>query len=269
MTTETPDYDPVAIRFLEALWGEGYLSPGGPEEVDRVLGGRSLKGMQVLDVGCGAGGIALHLITGHGAAHVTGFDVEAPVIEAARRHAEARGLSERAKFVQAPPGRLPFDDDSFDAVFSKDALVHVPDKEAIFSEIFRVLKPGGFVAASDWLTSHDGEPSADMRVYLEAEDLGFGMASPDRYRRALEAAGFTDIEIVDRNPWYREKARSELEHISGPMLANAADPDDRAYIGKNIRTWTAMLKVLDSGEHRPTHLRARKPEPDAIGRRDR
>ncbi|TIO80200.1 MAG: SAM-dependent methyltransferase, partial [Mesorhizobium sp.] len=38
-----PEYDDAAIRFLEALWGDGYLSPGGPDEVDRVVEGLSLK----------------------------------------------------------------------------------------------------------------------------------------------------------------------------------------------------------------------------------
>ena len=42
-----------------------------------------------------------------------------------------RGLSDRADFVQAPPGPLPFADGAFDMVFSKDALLHVPDKDAI------------------------------------------------------------------------------------------------------------------------------------------
>ncbi|MGO4841157.1 hypothetical protein AB4144_53775, partial [Rhizobiaceae sp. 2RAB30] len=49
------EYDDTAIRFLEALWGQGYLSPGGPEEVDRVLDGLVLRGKSVLDIGCGAG----------------------------------------------------------------------------------------------------------------------------------------------------------------------------------------------------------------------
>ena len=71
-----PEYDDAAIRFLEALWGDGYLSPGGPEEVDRVLAGLSLMGKSVLDVGCGSGGITLHLVERHGAQHATGFDVE-------------------------------------------------------------------------------------------------------------------------------------------------------------------------------------------------
>ena len=255
-----PEYDDTAIRFLEALWGEGYLSPGGPDEVDRVTEGLSLKSKTILDIGCGSGGIALHLVERHGAAHATGFDIERPVIEAARKRAAARGLSDRASFVQAPPGPLPFADASFDVVFSKDALLHVPDKDAIFAEIFRVLKPGGVFAASNWMIGHDGEPSIDMKAYIAAEGLSFSMASPARYRLAMERAGFTNISITDRNPWYREVARSELARLKGPLYATVCAAVSKDHVDKNIRTWEAMQKVLDSGEHRPTHLRGWKPE---------
>lgn len=254
------EYDDTAIRFLEALWGEGYLSPGGPEEVDLVVEGLDLAGRAVLDIGCGSGGIALHLARAHHAAHVTGFDVEEPVIAHARRAAEASGLSDRVTFVQAPPGPLPFPDASFDVVFSKDALLHVPDKDALFAEIFRVLKPGGAFAASNWMIGHDGEPSADMKAYFEAEGLSFAMASPARYMAAMQKAGFVDIGVVDRNPWYREVARTELERLKGPLYARVAAAVGGPYVDKNIRTWSAMQKVLDSGEHRPTHLRGRRPQ---------
>lgn len=254
-----PEYDDTAIRFLEALWGEGYLSPGGPEEVDRVLSGVSLFGKSVLDIGCGTGGITLHLVESHGASHATGFDIEEPVIVAARDRAWRRGLSGRTRFVQAPPGRLPFPDAAFDVVFSKDALLHAPDKDAVFAEIFRVLRPGGMFAGGDWMIGHDGEPSADMKAYIEAEGLSFSMASPARYREAMRGAGFVDIVTVDRNAWYREVARAELERLEGPLYAKVAEAVGAAYVDKNIRTWTAMRKVLDSGEHRPTHLRGRKP----------
>lgn len=259
-TGEAAEYDETAIRFLEALWGEGYLSPGGPEEVDRVVAGLDLEGKRVLDLGCGAGGIALHLAGKHGAGHVTGFDVEDPVIALARRRAAERGLSDRAGFVHAAPGPLPFADASFDVVFSKDALLHVPDKDAIFREIFRVLKPGGVFAASNWMIGHDGEPSADMKAYVAAEGLSFSMASPARYRLAMERAGFADVALTDRNPWYREVARSELARLKGPLYDKAAAAVGADYVDKNIRTWEAMQKVLDSGEHRPTHLRGWKPD---------
>lgn len=254
-----PEYDDDAIRFLEALWGDGYLSPGGPDEVDRVLEGLSLKDKSILDIGCGSGGITLHLVEKHGAGEATGFDVELPVIEAARQRARNRGLSDRASFIHAPPGPLPFTDRTFDLVFSKDALLHVPDKEALFSEIFRVLKPGGVFAASNWMISHDGEPSPEMKTYVAAEGLSFAMASPARYAEAMRRAGFADVETRDRNPWYREVARRELEQLKGPLYGKVAGVVGVAYVDKNIHTWEAMQKVLDSGEHRPTHLRGRKP----------
>lgn len=255
-----PEYDDTAIRFLEALWGEGYLSPGGPDEVDRVVEGLSLAGKTILDIGCGAGGITLHLVHRHHAAHVTGFDVEWPVIGRARQRAAAHGLGDRARFVQAPPGLLPFADGAFDIVFSKDALLHVPDKDALFAEIFRVLKPGGVFAASNWMISHDGEPSPQMCAYIASEGLSFSMASPSRYAEAMRGAGFADVTVRDRNPWYREVARGELERLKGPLYAKVAEAVGAAYVDKNIRTWEAMQKVLDSGEHRPTHLRGWKPD---------
>jgi phosphoethanolamine N-methyltransferase len=255
-----PEYDDTAIRFLEALWGDGYLSPGGPEEVDRVVEGLSLHGKTVLDIGCGSGGITLHLVERHGAAHATGFDVERPVIDAATKRAAARGLADRTAFIQAPPGPLPFADRSFDVVFSKDALLHVPDKDAVFAEIFRVLKPGGVFVASNWMISHDGEPSRAMQAYVAAEGLSFAMASPARYAQAMRRAGFADVTVRDRNPWYRDVAREELERLKGPLYAQVAAAVGTAYVDKNIRTWEAMQKVLDTGEHCPTHLRGRKPD---------
>jgi phosphoethanolamine N-methyltransferase len=254
-----PEYDDTAIRFLEALWGEGYLSPGGPEEVDRVVEGLDLAGRTLLDIGCGAGGITVHLTEKYGLAHATGFDVERPVVEAARRRAEARGFARRVVFVQAPPGPLPFADAAFDVVFSKDALLHVPDKDFLFAEIFRVLRPGGVFAASNWMISHDGEPSPDMKAYVAAEGLSFAMASPARYIQAMHGAGFVEVETRDRNPWYRDVARSELERLKGPLYDIVATAAGTAYVDKNIKTWEAMQKVLDSGEHRPTHLRGWKP----------
>lgn len=257
-----PDYDEAAIRFLGVMWGEGYLSPGGPAEVDRVLSGVALARRRVLDFGCGAGGVTLHIAEAYGPAEIIGYDVEELVIMRARMATAKRGLSSVARFVSSPPGRLPFDDDTFDVVFSKDAMIHVPDKEALFSELFRVLKPGGVFTASDWLIGHDGEPSEDMKAYIAAEGLRFGMASSRRYLRAMAAAGFVDGAAENRNAWYRDVARAELGRLKGPLHADAVAAVGEAYVEKNIRTWTAMQKVLDSGEHCPTHLRGNKP---AIG----
>lgn len=260
-TNDEPEaeYAEESIAFLETLWGEGYLSPGGPQEVRAVLDGIDLEGRTVLDLGCGSGGIALSLAEDYGAARVVGVDVEAPVLEKARQRAGERGLDDRVEFLRVEPGPLPFPDGSFDVFFSKDSMIHIPDKEALFADAFRLLVPGGWLAASDWLIAHDDEPSPAMRRYLDLEGLSFNMASPARYRKALEGAGFTDVELRNRNPWYAETARAELAAMEGSLYEKAAAAAGRDVVDHNIQTWTAMLEVLETGEHCPHHLRGRRP----------
>lgn len=252
-------YSDAYNDFLAAVWGEGYLSPGGPEEVARILEGIDVKGARMLDIGCGIGGIAVSLVRDHGAAHVTGIDIEAPACAAAVRLAEAAGLADRITIRQVEPGPLDFADGSLDVVFSKDSIIHIADKEALAADVFRVLKPGGWFAASDWLMSHDDEPSPAMKRYIEAEGLDFAMASPARYEAALKAAGFENVRLVNRNPWYAAIAREELDRMSGEARGDLVDRFGPRLVDQNIEIWQAMVKVLESGEHCPHHLRGQRP----------
>jgi SAM-dependent methyltransferase len=250
-------YHTRLIALLEDVWGKGFLSPGGPEEIGRLVAGVDFAGKSVLDIGCGAGGIDVCLVRDHGAAYVTGIDVEDGVITHARAHVAAEGLSDSIGLCKVAPGPLPFPPGTFDIVFSKDSIVHIPDKHALMREVARVLRPGGWFVASDWLIGHDGDPSPEMAAYIAAEGLDFGMASPARYRDALAAAGFTDVEIVSRNPWYREVARAELARMRGPWRETAAAALGQDFVDHNIEIWERMTVVLDQGEHCPTHLRGR------------
>lgn len=252
-------YDQSTIAFLAALWGDGYLSPGGPDEVTRTLEGVDLRGSTVLDIGCGAGGITCDLVLRHGAARVIGVDIEATVCEHARRRVERLGVGETVEIRQVDLGPLPFPAGTFDVVFSKDSIVHIHDKESLAVDVFRLLRAGGWFVASDWLTDHDGAPSREMARYLAAEHLGFGMASPDRYRRALTDAGFVDVELRNRNEWYLGIARNELERLRSlerERFVDVVGPDE---LDRQVATWSAMMPVLESGEHCPHHLRARRP----------
>ena len=252
-----PLYDKGHISFLEMLWGEGYLSPGGRDEVSRVLAGLDLRGARVLDIGCGSGAITLSLAQDHGAGHVTGIDVEEDVIAAARARIDAADATAQVTIQMVTPGPFPHEDGAFDVVFSKDSIIHIHDKEFLAREAFRVLAPGGWVAASDWLMAGEA-PSPQMATYLALEDLDFGIASPDRYSAALEAAGFTQITLTNRNAWYLGVARDELILLETRRDA-LAEAHGAEFIDHSIRTWRAMVDVLETGEHCPHHIRAQKP----------
>ena len=73
-------YSRAFTDALQFMWGEGFLSPGGPEEVDDMLQGHDISGKRVLDIGSGLGGVDLLLVTRHGAAEVVGIDVDDQLI---------------------------------------------------------------------------------------------------------------------------------------------------------------------------------------------
>ena len=86
-------YNTQVISFLEELWGDGFLSPGGSDEVDKVLEGVNIKDQRVLDIGSGSGACAVLLAKNYLAKKVVGIDVESPVCDAARDRVLEAGLS--------------------------------------------------------------------------------------------------------------------------------------------------------------------------------
>ncbi len=255
----TQEYDDSFMTLLEAVWGEGFMSPGGVDEVDRYLDGISLDGCVVLDIGCGLGGVDIHLVKQHGAAKVIGIDIEAELIERCEQLAQKNQVEAQAEFMCVEPGPLPFSDTSFEIVTSKEAIIHIEDKHALCAEAYRILKPGGWFVASDWLAGYEGQAPPEMQEYLVAEGLDFGLASAKTYADALQKAGFIDVELVDRNDWYRKQARHEREQLSGALYAGLSSKLGSKFLEHEIEVWDKMIAALDQGDLRPTHLRGRKP----------
>ena len=257
---EVGEYDEGMQALLQLVWGDGYLSPGGPEEVARVLEGVELTGRRVLDIGCGLGAIDVALIVSHGAAQVVGIDLEPDLVAQARTRVAAAGLAGQVELLVVTPGPLPFAAGAFDVVFSKDSLVQIPDKAAVYAEIRRVLKPGGTFVASDWLRGTDGSYSPEMLEYFRLEGITYNMASLAASRAALEAAGFIGVEVRNRNGWYRELARREARALAGewyPLLVARLGAARAAHF---VRNWQQLVLVLERGELCPAHLKARAPD---------
>ena len=111
--------------------------------------GRLAAGEQVLDLGSGAGTdslVAAQMVGADG--HVTGIDMTAAMLVKARSAATAMGVS-NVEFVEGEAERLPFADASFDVVISNGVIDLIPDKDAVFAELYRVLAPGGRMQIAD------------------------------------------------------------------------------------------------------------------------
>ena len=105
-------YTDAMLDGMQSAYGTGYLSPGGAEEVNRILVGLDITGKKVLDLGCGVGGASFHLRQ-MGAGHVLGVDVEVENIRRAATSLELIDDCSNLEFRLITPGALPFDDESF------------------------------------------------------------------------------------------------------------------------------------------------------------
>jgi SAM-dependent methyltransferase len=111
--------------------------------------GRLTPGERVLDLGSGAGTdslIAAQMVSEQG--HVTGIDMTQEMLAKARAAAAEMGAT-NVEFVEGEAERLPFPDGSFDVVISNGVIDLIPDKDAVFTELFRVLAPGGRIQVAD------------------------------------------------------------------------------------------------------------------------
>lgn len=252
-------YDAEGTNQLEAIWGVGFLSPGGAEEVGRIVEGVLVDGADVLDFGCGTGGAALTLAEEHGARSVVGVDVEPHVISRASAAARARGLSDRTRFELVSPGLLPFDGATFDLVFSKDSILHIEDKSAVYSEAFRLLREGGTLCVGDWFRGEGDELDAEVDAFVEASGEDFFMQTLAEAGQTASQAGFEDVVLVDRSEWYHAEATAELGWLEGSGRVSFIDSLGQDIYEGTVRFWKVLVDATARGVLRPGHVRARKP----------
>jgi ubiquinone/menaquinone biosynthesis C-methylase UbiE len=214
MSTDETDYTDEFAAGLELMWGHGFMSPGGTEEVGLIVQGLDLRGKEVLDIGAGLGGPSICLVSQHGAGRVVGIDLEPLNVERATRYAARAGVSDILTFQAVDGGSLPFEDGSFDAVFSKDAITEAPNKEDIFLEAYRVLRSGGWIAMSDWF--RDAVPfTPEMKSWMKQVGLVLEMTTLDKTAELLRKIGFADVVIEDRNAWYQDYSQREVARMAG------------------------------------------------------
>lgn len=131
-------YDQMQRRFRDKGWME-----------TKAIIQSGINTGCVLEVGPGPGYLGLEWLKHTNGTRLTGLDISPDMISVARRNAVDYGLTERTEYVESSGSRMPFDDNTFDAVFSNGSLHEWSCVSETLSEIWRVLKPRGRMFISD------------------------------------------------------------------------------------------------------------------------
>lgn len=206
-------YD-ASSGLWEQVWGEhmhhGYYGADGKTQKERRQAQIDLieellkwagitKAEKILDVGCGIGGSSLYLAEKFGA-EATGITLSP--VQANRAKERSRVAQISANFQVADALNMPFEDNSFDLVWSLESGEHMPDKQKFLAECYRVLKPGGTFIMATWchrptdqvpLTIDDRKRLAEIyRVYC----LPYVISLPE-YTAIAQEIGLQGIQTAD------------------------------------------------------------------------
>ncbi len=169
--------------------------------------------MRVLDVGSGVGGTSRCLAAEFGC-HVTGIDLTDEYCRAAAMLSSRTGLAQLVAYRQGDATNLPFPEASFDVVWTEHVAMNIPDKAALYREMYRVLKPGGILAIYDILAGPSG-PVIFPVPWARTPESSF-LVTPEALRALLEQSGFNVMSWSDTTEagraWFAalaEKIRKE------------------------------------------------------------
>jgi SAM-dependent methyltransferase len=239
----------AAVRRLAAL--HAVFSPFARG----VLTDAGLKaGMKVADFGCGVGMTTRMLAKMVGpTGSVTGVDFSAAQVEEAREISARAGFG-NVSFLQADACKTGLPRASFDFVYCRFLLLHLPDPAACIQEMLAVLKPGGILVLEDGdLTAAVSEPASAVNAFADL----FGRLGPTRgldysmarnLDRFVEAAGIADARFVNHQPAFVAYEHRHLPKWSveeaGPALLGAGLITEEQL----AHTIIEMQKAVDSPE---------------------
>ncbi len=210
---------------------------------------------QVLDVGCGLGGAARYVANKY-RTEVTGIDLTAEYIETGNVLSSWLKLDQQVRLKQGSALSMPFDDNTFDGGYMLHVGMNIEDKAALFAEVFRVLRPGSSLGVYDVMRQNEG----DMHYPLPwATDCSTSrLSTPDQYRQALNAAGFSVLNENIRHQfaldfYARLRANKEANVEPPPLSLHTLMKQSAGIKIKNL------VHNLKSNTIAPVEIIAKKP----------
>ncbi|MCV6636174.1 SDR family NAD(P)-dependent oxidoreductase [Candidatus Albibeggiatoa sp. nov. NOAA] len=198
------------VNLFEVAFGEGFMSCGGSTYLDTLFADEELdSNTRVLDVCCGLGGSGFYLEGKYGT-KVTGIDREEALIVHAKQTAEK--ASSQCEFVHGDVIAADFDDNSFDYIICRDALLHfnAEQKNQLFQRIKAWLKPGGKFLATDYGISAEPLTEAQKAIH---ESKGYHLLMQSEYFDYFENNGFVRVQIRNDTDAYTQHTQAELDRL--------------------------------------------------------
>lgn len=242
---DNQQYTRRGILRYEKMFGVGYVSTGGLSTTKEFVDLLNLKpGQKVLDIGCGIGGGNFYMAKNFGV-DVLGLDLSQNMVDIAMERAAMEKIPS-VHFEVADATKRMFNEGSFDVIYSRDTILHIDDKLALFKRFHSWLKPGGQLLISDYCC---GEKPWTPQFAEYVKQRGYILYTPPQYGKFIEQAGFSRVRADDRTAQFIHVIKTELERaetIKNEFIKEFSEEDYLAI----INGWSDKLQRCNTGDQR-------------------
>ena len=200
------------------------------------------KGMKVLDLGCGVGGPARTLAAEFGC-HVTGIDLVEEYCKAATMLTKRLNLDNMVSFRHGNMMELPFEEQSFDAAWTEHTLMNIENKDKLFHEVRRMLRPKGLFTIYE-VCAGTSSPIYFPITWANSPEISF-LVKPDELRDMFLSSGFTELKWKDVTKealkWLQDMTALIKKHPGGGppplgvnLLIGKSAAEKSMNIGRNL-----------------------------------
>ncbi len=244
----------VATVSVDDLSPVDEFHVGGRVATEALLEQLSIQAdHHVLDVGCGLGGASRVAATRYNC-RVTGIDLTAEYVETGNKLCSWVGLGERVRLSVGDGTALAQADASFDRAFLIHVGMNIADKAALAAELYRIVRPGGYIGIYDIMRIEDGELT--YPVPWAAGPDASALASPAEYKAALTAAGFSIVAERNRRDFaldFFARMKERTKSLGGPpplgihiLMGDSAPQKLKNMVGSIARNLLAPVELLAS-----------------------
>ena len=248
--------DIESLTFDDLAPADEFHIGGRQATVDFVAEFKPAADMHWLDIGSGIGGPSRY-VAHHFGCRVTGVDLCEEYVEVAGSLSQRVGLSSKVDYRQASALSLPFEASTFDGAYMQHVGMNIADKAKLFSEVHRVLKPGGTFAIYDVMRCNDG--TFRYPVPWAASEEANSIETPATYRALLTAEGF---EVLNE----RNRADFAMDFFNALRVKIAQSGGSPAFGLQIVMGPTApqkvsnMIGLVESGTIAPVMMICRRVE---------
>lgn len=252
------EFDSELALQLEATYSPNMMSAGGLDFIDLLFDTIDPSNLNILEIGSGLGGAAFYIAEKF-QAKVTGLEVT-PWLTQQSQTRTPQNLRESISFLYQENGKpLPFADNAFDLLFSKEVFTHIQSKKEYFEEYYRVLKDQGIFIFTDWISSTSSEWGENMRTFLNTQNVEMYPQTEIEYLTLLENAGFTVQSVRDDTCVYINYYQNILSRLEDPNnLENLLSVFNKEDLKNTVAGYHSILNALITKELLILHYTSQK-----------